>query len=44
MMTQGAQKTDNRTDSRNGDSRKKISYNRLNGKTWPTAVVLFTIG
>ena len=26
---------DNRTDSRNGDSReKKNSYNRLNGKAW----------
>ena len=31
--------------SRNGDSRKKKpSYNQLNGKAWPTAVVLFIIG
>ena len=44
-MTQGTQKTDNRTNSRNGDSRKKKpSYNRLNEKACATALVLFIIG
>ena len=38
-MTQGTQKTVDRTDFRNGDSRKQTSYNRLNGKAWLTAVV-----
>ena len=40
IMTQGTQKKDNRTDSRNDDSRKKNSYNLLNGKAWLTVVVV----
>ena len=46
-MTQGTQETDDRTDSRNGDPRKKTPltmYNRLTGKAWLTAVVLNIIG
>ena len=39
-MTQGTQKTDDRTDSRNGEILGTTSYNRLNGKAWLTAVVL----
>ena len=38
-MTQNTQKTDDRTNSRNANSRKKTSYNRLNEKAWLTAVV-----
>ena len=45
-MTQGTQKTDNRTDSRNGESLNRdsqnkliLSFNRLDGKAWITAVV-----
>ena len=43
-MTFGKQETDDRTDYRTGDSRKKNIYNRLNGKAWLTAVVLNILG
>ena len=46
-MTQGTQKTDDRTDSRNADYpewrfSEQTSYNQLNGKVWLIAVVLLS--